>query len=385
MKKISLFIVLLISFISIGLILDENRVYADELTDTINEQLENLDLSEMEKLSNNLENTDNNSFMDNFYNMLNGRYNVNNLNIIEYLKNVFLENFNNYLPIVFTIIAICVFCSIIQSAKSIFASEGVSNIIFLVCFLSVILLLSTEVLSIWNDAKKTLENIAKINEIMSPIMITLMIASGSSISASIYKPSVAIFSNVVINIIYGVVLPLIGLMIIFGILSHFSKNLKFEKFVDFFAGLIKWIIGIVVACYSLYISVQGFSGAIHDGISIKAAKYAISNTIPLVGGFLRDGFDLFVAGSVLIKNTIGLAGLIMLFTYVMIPVLKIAVFCLILKLAAAVTESISDSKISELCVFVSKGLSYINMALILSGFMMFISILLMIFSANAFF
>ena len=129
---------------------------------------------------------------------------------------------------------------------------------------------------------------------------------------------------------------------------------------------------------------QWISSAIHDGISVKAAKYAISNSIPLIGGFLKDGFDLFVAGSILIKNAVGVASVIVLIYYVMSPILHVVVYSLLLKLVAAVTQTISDSKISDLCSLISKSLTYVNVALILTGFMMFITILLMIFSASAF-
>jgi hypothetical protein len=53
-------------------------------------------------------------------------------------------------------------------------------------------------------------------------------------------------------------------------------------------------------------TVQGITSASIDGISIRATKYAISNSIPIVGGFLRDGFDIVIAGSVLIKNAVGI-------------------------------------------------------------------------------
>ncbi|MBR2871431.1 MAG: stage III sporulation protein AE [Clostridia bacterium] len=355
------------------------------MSDNIEEQLGNLDLSEMEDFTNDLNSDNSISFTNMVYQIINGEYNSDYSSVKEYLIGLFLNDVNDYLPILFTIVAISVFCALIQNAKSIFASESVSNIIFLVCFLTVILLLSSHVISIWQETKKTLENISKTNEIMSPIILTLMIASGGNVSAAIYKPAVAFFSNGVINVLLYVCLPIISLITIFGVISNFSSNFKLKKFGDFFNGLIKWIVGIIVSIFGIYISIQGVSGAIHDGISIKAAKYAISNSIPLVGGFLRDGFDLVVAGSVLIKNSVGVASIVVLFFYILSPVIKIAVFGLMLKLVAAVTESISDSKISDLCSCVAKSISYLNVLILLSGFMMFISILLMIFSANAFF
>ena len=228
------------------------------------------------------------------------------------------------------------------------------------------------------------ENISKINEIMSPIIITLMIASGHTISASVYKPTVSFFTNGIINVILLVILPLISLVLVFGIISVFSKNIRFNKFVDFFSSLIKWIIGLSLTIFGIFLSVQGLSSAIHDGVSIKAAKYAISNSVPIVGGFLRDSFDLTIAGSILIKNAIGISSLILLINYVIFPIIEIAIFSLMLKLTTALAESISDNKTSQLCGYVSKALSFLNVIIILTGFMLFISILLMIFSANTF-
>jgi stage III sporulation protein AE len=385
--KYKIFVILLVAFLLCLIpILNTTTVRADELSDNIEEQLGNLDFSGINDLQEKLEVGDlKYSFSDIVYQILKGEYNTDFIDFKSYIKNLIFNNINNFLPSVFIIVALAVFCELIQSSKSIFASESVSNIIHFVCFLSVIILLSNQLIDFWQTTKNTLENISKTNEIMSPIILTLMIASGGGISAGIYKPTVALFSNGVINILLYFILPLVGLATIFGIINKFSKNFRFNKFVDFFNGVIKWTIGIVVACYTLFISVQGVAGAIHDGISIKAAKYALSNSIPLVGGFFRDGFDLIIAGSILIKNSVGIAGVIMLFVCILSPVIKIAVFSLLLKLVAAVTESISDSQISDLCSCLSKSLSYLNVLILLSGFMMFISILLMIFSANAFF
>jgi stage III sporulation protein AE len=132
-----------------------------------------------------------------------------------------------------------------------------------------------------------------------------MVASGGNVSASVYKPAVAFLSSGIINVILTIVLPLIALMIIFNTLSNFSSSIKLEKFSELGASIIKWIIGLIVAVFGIFLSVQGITSATFDGISIKATKFAISNSIPLVGGFLKDGFDLVVAGSILIKNAIG--------------------------------------------------------------------------------
>lgn len=379
---VTIVFVCLLTIFSINL-LNSKTVRAETLYENVNEQINNIDFTKLESLSYDLEEGEN-SFLLNFNKIINGNYSVNYESFFEYVKNTIINNTLDFMPTLVTILAISVFSSLINSSKSVVNSEGVASIINLVCYLTVVLLLSTKIFSYFSNAKKIIENISKINEIMSPIIITLMIASGGTISASIYKPTVTFFTNGIVNLILLVVFPLISLTLIFGVISVFSKTVKLNKFVDFFSSTIKWIIGLTITIFGLFLSVQGITGAMHDGISIKAAKYAISNSVPLVGGFLRDTFDLTVAGSVLIKNAVGISSIIILINYIITPVVEIAVFSLVLKLASAFTECISDNKTTELCGYVSKSLTFLNAVILLTGFMLFITILLMIFSANAF-
>ncbi len=379
---VTIVFVCLLTIFSINL-LNSKTVRAETLSENVNEQINNIDFTKLESLSYDLEQGEN-SFLFNFNKIINGNYSVNYESFFEYVKNTIINNTLDFMPTLVTILAISVFSSLINSSKSVVNSEGVASIINLVCYLTVVLLLSTKIFSYFSNAKIIIENISKINEIMSPIIITLMIASGGTISASIYKPTVTFFTNGIVNLILLVVFPLISLTLIFGVISVFSKTIKLNKFVDFFSSTIKWIIGLTITIFGLFLSVQGITGAMHDGISIKAAKYAISNSVPLVGGFLRDTFDLTVAGSVLIKNAVGISSIIILINYIITPVVEIAVFSLVLKLASAFTECISDNKTTELCGYVSKSLTFLNAVILLTGFMLFITILLMIFSANAF-
>ena len=383
MKKL---LIILLSFAILFSVFFSNPVcvYAEDLNQNLEEQMNNLDFSAFEEFLNSIEGIEVEGFFSNVYSMLNGEYVFDSTSVLNNLLALAINYLKTFLPSLITIIAISIFTVIIQNSKSSFVSESVTEIIDFVAYLTVILILSSQLIYFWSISKNTIENISKLNEIMSPIILTLMIASGANSSVAIYKPSVTLFSNIVINVVNVVVIPLIGLILIFSVISTFSKTIKLGKFVDFFSGLVKWIIGIVVTCYGLFITVQGIASAVHDGISIKALKYTISNSIPLVGGMLKDGFDLIVASSILIKNAIGVAGVIILFSIVLTPFLKILVFSLMLNLVAAIVEMISDSKISYLCTCISKSLSLLNSATILTGFMMLISTVLMILSANSF-
>jgi stage III sporulation protein AE len=224
----------------------------------------------------------------------------------------------------------------------------------------------------------------KLTEIMSPIIITLMVASGGKVSAGVYRPAVAFLSNGVIEICAKILLPIVGITLIINLISNFSSVIKLNKFSDFTSSIIKWVLGIIITVFSIFMTIQGITSATFDGISIRATKYAISNSIPLVGGFIKDGFDLIVAGNVLIKNTLGIVVVFALVYTILSPVFLILSFSLMLKLVSGITEPISDGRISNFCTSISKSISFLLSIILMVGFMIFVTVLLMIFSANAF-
>ena len=219
---------------------------------------------------------------------------------------------------------------------------------------------------------------------MSPIILTLMVASGGSVSASIYKPAVVFLSVSTTDIILSLIIPLVILATVFGVFNTVCNQVKLGKLTECVQSFIKWIIGLLAAIFGLFISIQGIASSFHDGISVRATKYALSNSIPIVGSMVKDGFDLVVASSILIKNTIGVASIFALIYVILSPILYMIAFSLLLKLVSGITETIGDNKISEICVVASKTLTYLISIVLIAGLMLFICVLLMIFSANAF-
>ncbi len=382
-KRLILIIFIFISFVSFAA--SVKTVYADELSDNIEEQLINLDLSEFENFFNELTADFNNIDFSSFLKKsLNGEYVYNAENFFDYLKEVCFGFIKDVFPTIISIIIIAAISGFLNKNKGSNISESVSEITYFASILSIILLIFVKIYPLIENAEIIIKNIAKLIEIMSPIIITLMIAVGGNVSASVYKPIVAFFTGAFVNVILNIIVPLILLFAVFNLGASFSSVIKFNKFADFCAGAIKWLLGIMATIFGLFLSIQGLTSAHFDGISLKAAKYAISNSVPIVGGFLKDGFDIVIAASVLIKNSIGICGIVVLIYLILSPVIYLSVLSMLLKLCAAILEPICDVRISNLCVASSKTCSYLIAAILTVALMFFILILMLILSANAF-
>jgi len=384
MKKFIFLLSISLIFVSIFFVPPNKVVMADNLSDTIEDEINNLDLSSLEELLRSFSDKTNDDFFESFFNIVNGDFQLDYNSFFHYLLSLFFGGISEIAPSFITLFAIVIFCGLINSVKGSFFSEEISSVIFFVCFLAVILLFTATLSIYYQNTVDVISDISRFCEVVTPIILTLMVASGGNASVALFKPIVAMFSSGIVHLVLYVIIPLVALNFIFSVMSNFSEKVKLKKFSEFFSSIIKWLIGVSVTVFGLFLSIQGIASGVFDGISMKAAKYAISNSIPLIGGFLKDGFDLVVAGSVLIKNALGISSILLIFYKILSPIMQILAFSLLLKLVSAIIEPISDSRVSDFCSSISKSVSYFIVCILFVAFMTFILILLMIFSANAF-
>ena len=378
MKKIIFFSALLLYLLSSN---NYTLLFADTLSETIGEQVDKIDFSSLNDFFANISNN-----QIDFYSvvgsMLKGEIDSNVSGFFSYITKILFSNVSKCIPTFLSIVAISILCSVITNLRSSFFNDEIAELINFIGLLCVILLISSEIISFYNSTKIIIENITKTCEIISPIILTLMVASGGSVSATLYKPAVVFFSTGILNIILKVIMPLMIFYVVFSILNNLSKDYKFNRFAEFITSLIKWILGIMATIFGIFLTVKGISSASFDGISMKIAKYTISNSVPIVGGFIKDGFDIVVAGSSLIKNAVGVGGLISLFFIIITPLSSMITFSLLFKLVSGIIEPFETGQISSLCVSFSKFISYLIICILIVGLMFFIMILLIIFSAN---
>lgn len=73
------------------------------------------------------------------------------------------------------------------------------------------------------------------------------------------------------------------------------------------------------------LSVQGTATAVADGIAVKTAKFVTGNFIPVVGRMFTEAADTVISASGLLKNTVGIIGLVILCLIVAFPAIQIFV------------------------------------------------------------
>ena len=140
-----------------------------------------------------------------------------------------------------------------------------------------------------------------------------------------------------------------------------------------------------ISAFGIFFTLQGITAANYDGIVRRTAKYAIGNGIPIVGGFLSGGFDLAVAGSVLIKNALGSMSIFLMVAVIFEPIILLISINVLLRLTAAITQPFGEGRISDCLEETAGNLHYCTAGVLFTAFLYFLSIMLMVCVSEALF
>lgn len=286
--------------------------------------------------------------------------------------------FVGFLPGIITILVVSLLKSMLSGMTSGFLKTGTGEIVHVVCYAVIVVVLSSAIVNVMQVTVTTINNMTAFASGVFPVLLTLLAGLGATTGVATYQPMMAVLGGGVMALISKVILPAFIACVVFAVVGNLSKNVKLTKMNKMFKSASSWLIGIVFGLYGTFLTVGGIAGGVVDKVGYSAAKFALSSYVPILGGYLSDGFDLVGASMMLVKNAFGYTAVIVLVATVMFPLLKIVVFIFSLRLASAVAEPIGDDRVSNMLSTVADNCSLLISALAGVAFMFFVLIMLVI-------
>ena len=362
----------------------EEEAAIAQLQEEVQKLLEALDTEELEAYLATLPQYEGSDLKEMLASIVTGDFSLDYSSLWQSVLALVWEEGKVMLPAFAVILAVTLLCGILNSAKNGFLKSTMTDIIHFAAYLSVGAVLLSVLISVLQAGFSAIGSMQRQMQIIYPILLTLIAASGGAVSAGIYRPAVAFLSSAVCEMFTAVVLPTSVVVIVLTFVGSLSDEVKTSKLGDFFKSINKWLIGLALGLLGIFLTVQGITAAQYDGISLRAAKYLVSGSVPIVGGFLSGGLDLVLAGSALIKNAVGSFAVFLLFGAILRPVLLFAAFQLFLRLSAAVAEPVGGrisaflSRLASDCGFFLAGLCCI-------AFLYFLTLILLVCSTGVIF
>ncbi len=241
--------------------------------------------------------------------------------------------------------------------------DKIINIVGFLTITSMILKNYIEVLVLF---KGTISSMTKIIEIVSPVTLTLLIATGEIVTSGIIGPVIMFLTAVCGVIANYIVLPLLNITLVFKIISGISESINLDKLGSFVSKSAMWVVSIV---FALVLGVLGLETSVStsvDAVTIKTTQAAVSNLIPVVGKFVSDSAELVMGATEIIGKTVGTLGIIIIIVVLSIPAIKLFLIGMVYGLLEGVTESLmKESKTTKIIGAFSK--QYTTLAGIMIG------------------
>ncbi len=299
-------------------------------------------------------------------------------NVLSYVLSLLGANVLEFLPMLLSVLAIVIAYNLLNSVKGKYASESIECVVFFSTGAVALTLIVGYFSSVLADAVRFVTSVKTQINAVSPVLITLMTAAGATASAGVYTPSIAILGGGMTNCVTYLALPALLMSLVFDIIGSVSSAVKLDKTADFFRSACKWFLGTAFFLFVTVMGVSGLTASVRDGISIRAARFAVSKYVPIIGGYLSQGFDFLMAGNILIKNALGSSAIVLIVLGVAPTVMRLAVFTLTLKLTAALAEPMGGDRFCGILTSISKSSSMIATTVIAMTFLyiLFLSMLI---------
>ena len=391
-RRLALPLIALFASVLLLLCFSGNPVAASAYTSEEQEALDRLE-EEVEELLGSLDTDELQAYLDSFdeyrgkdvkemlASLVTGDFALEYDSLFEAVLGLVWEEGRAMLPAFAVILAVAVLCGILNSAKNGFLQGTMSDIIHFAAYVSVGAVILAVLTNVLQTGFSAIAQMQKQMQIVCPILLTLMAASGGAVSAGVFRPAVAFLSSGICELFTAVVLPTSVVVIALTFAGNLSPEVRCEKLGGLFKSVNKWLIGLTLGLFTLFLTVQGIASAQYDGISLRTIKYLVSGSVPIVGGFLSGGVDLVLAGSSLIKSALGSFSVFLLFATILRPVLLFAAFQLFLRLCAAATEPVGG-KISSFLSSLANDCGFFVAGLLCVAFLYFLTVILLVCSAG---
>ena len=194
----------------------------------------------------------------------------------------------------------------------------------------------------------TVKELSEYGKLLIPVMATALAAQGGVTGSATLYAGTAAFDGILCSLISGILMPMLYIFLVLAIGTGAIDQDILKRLRDFVKWLVSWCLKTVMYIFTGYITITGVVSGTTDQATLKAAKLTISGAVPVVGGILSDASEAVLVSAGLVKNAVGIYGLIAIAAVFIGPFIRIGAQYLLLKLTAAVCGVFGSKRTTEL-------------------------------------
>lgn len=203
-----------------------------------------------------------------------------------------------------------------------------------------VLLTSTN--SLVNLASDTVAELSNYGKLLLPVMTAAAAAQGGITSSAALYTGTAFFSALLSSSITRVLIPLNYIYLALAVGNRALGENMMKKIQDVVKWFSTWLLKTILYVFTGYMGITGVMTGGTDAAALKATKLTISGMVPVVGGILADASESVLVGVGVMKNAVGVYGLLAILAICLGPFLKIGIQYLMLKVTGAVCSMLDS-------------------------------------------
>ncbi|HLR62438.1 MAG TPA: stage III sporulation protein AE [Lentibacillus sp.] len=281
-----------------------------------------------------------------------------------------------------TLLMLTLFSTILQTMHTAFEKSAVSKIAYFVVYIVLIYLVLNSFYLAVSYANDAIDMMSSFMIALLPLVLGIMATLGNVMTVSFFHPIIIFLINVSGVLVSRFILPLLFLAALLLIVSSLNDNYKVTNLANLFKQVGMGTLGVFLTIFLGVMSVQGATSAVQDGVAMKTTKFITGNFIPVVGRTFTDATDTILSASLLLKNAVGIVGVMIVVLIAVFPALKIFAIALIYKLSAAILQPIGDGPVISTLEIISKYIVFILACLLAVTLMFFLAIVILVAASN---
>ena len=254
-----------------------------------------------------------------------------------------------------TVLIVSVLCGLVET----FLDQSPPMYLSLVSALSVMGGSIGSVMGMFHLGQAAIEEVNAFSKVLLPSLITAGISSGTPLGATAQYSATILFSDVLTTTIISVFLPLIKVFLVAVTANAAFENQTLGRIADFLKWIVSGSLKLFLMIFVGYLTTSGLIAATGDMVGVKTAKFAITGVVPVVGGILADAGETVVAGAMIIKNSIGIVGLLGIFSIILTPFLTLGINYFLFKIASVLTAPMCNQKLGTLIEQIGGGIGIV--------------------------
>ena len=327
---------------------------AQTQNETINGVLEDLDLSQVQKMLDQMLGEESFSMKDMLVSLTKGENVLSKDTVQDLLRSFLFSGMQKEKSLLIRILLLILLAAVFANFAAVFENGQIGDICFYIVYLLLFILLMDSFSSMSHSLLQTVSWMAEFMRGLAPAyFLTISLSSGSATAAVFYE-GILILTWLIQTVIVNILLPGVGMYVLIALLNNLSREEMLGRMAELLDTAVSWglktLLGAVVGLQV----VRGLVAPVIDTLKRSMIGRA-AGVLPGVGSAVNMVTELVLTSAVLIRNSLGVVILLAFVAVGAGPVVHYGLLSLLYRFLAAIAQPISDKRIVDSLATMGEG------------------------------